>query len=118
MKFLIFTFLVIVLAFNFSANYKYKQAVTTENNDVKHYDQVTGFTIPPWKMYPEFKYKSMGWRMGYGEHYIHRWHKGFRNLNSKQRLNYKTANPEPESWKGFYSASEERYSKLERRLKK
>jgi hypothetical protein len=116
MKFLIFAFLVVILAFSFSANFDYKRPQSNSKSNVKHFDQVTDFTIPPWKMYPELDYKSLGWRMGYGEYYIQRWHKYFRSLNSKQRLDYKTANPELESWIGFYAASEARYSKLEQSL--
>ena len=89
----------------------------TETNEVKQYDQVKDFTISPWKMYPELEHKSMGWRMGYGEYYILRWHKYFRALQSKAREDYKVANPEPKSWEGFYDGSEKRYIKLESRLK-
>lgn len=85
---------------------------SNQMNDVKHYDEVKDFTVPPWKMYPELAYRSMGWRMGYGEYYIHRWYKYYLALNEKDKDTYKEKNPESESWKGFYSQTDEHFSKL------
>jgi hypothetical protein len=62
----------------------------------------SGLAYPPWKMYPELKQGSMGWRMGAGEDYMLGFTRWFGKLDADKKEEYISMYPEPESWVGFY----------------
>lgn len=57
--------------------------------------------LPPWLAYPHIERCSIGWRMGYGEEYITKWHSWYCALTAKAADHYNTLFPEPPTWKGF-----------------
>lgn len=57
---------------------------------------------PPWVRFPDIPRFSIGWRMGAGEDYFVGFARWFQQLNAAKRDAYVLANPEPESWTGFY----------------
>lgn len=59
---------------------------------------------PPWKVFPEYERYSMGWRMGPGEDYWHAFHEWVLSLDKPEVEEFVLANPEPESWRGFYDS--------------
>ena len=59
--------------------------------------------LPPWEQYPEIASGSIGWRMGYGETYLMEFHEWFSRKHPDAKRRYAEENPEPESWRGFYS---------------
>ena len=68
--------------------------------------------LPLWLAYPTFNSLTIGWRMGSGENYKHRWHQWYRGLTDEQRTGYKDRFPPPQedSWSGFYEEIAERAS--------
>lgn len=58
---------------------------------------------PPWLVFPDIPWGSIGWRMGDGEEYWTVWMEGFCRLAEPARDAYKLRWPEPdEDWTGFY----------------
>lgn len=57
---------------------------------------------PPWLMYPEISNGSIGWRMGYGEHYMCYFIEWLEFLTESQQKKYQQMFPEPKQWNGFY----------------
>jgi hypothetical protein len=49
----------------------------------------------------------MGWRMGFGEEYMHQWETYYFGLNADDRNEYKVKFPEPESWPRWYQIIEQ-----------
>jgi len=72
--------------------------------------QINDFSIPPFNKYSNIAYRSIGWRMGYGEYYMHGWSDYYLSLGDEERASYRNANPEPNSWAGFYQAIEKKLS--------
>jgi len=105
--------ILIILLVIFTA---FHNANAAESNIMKEYDEVSDFTIPPWNMYPELQYRSIGWRMGYGEYYMIRWSKYYFTLNTADMDNYKAKYPEPESWNDFYKTIETNHIKRQKLL--
>jgi hypothetical protein len=58
---------------------------------------------PPWIAHPELKFRSTGWRMGYGEDYLTRFSDWYATLTPQERDQYERDYPEPESWPDRYS---------------
>jgi hypothetical protein len=60
--------------------------------------------LPWWAAYPDFSSVTIGWRMGSGEVYKHRWYAWYRNLSREQRTEYRHRFPTPEfgAWEGWY----------------
>jgi len=58
--------------------------------------------LPPWEKHPELDRYSMGWRMGYGEDYIHTWGDWFLGLSELQRARYCMLFPASGEWSGYY----------------
>lgn len=63
--------------------------------------------LPPWLAYPEIERHSIGWRMGYGEDYIGKWHRWYQKLPAKKSGEYRQLFPEPPTWKGFWNDTDE-----------
>ena len=59
--------------------------------------------LPVWIAFPKIPWGSVGWRMGAGEDYWHRWATWFKGTSPSARAQYKAAWPEPEGWEDFYS---------------
>lgn len=57
---------------------------------------------PPWLMYPYIGKYSIGWRMGYGEHYIMQFGKWFSTLNIEEQNKFRHMFPPPKGWLGWY----------------
>jgi hypothetical protein len=58
-----------------------------------------GDLLPPWKRYPEIQAGSIGWRMGYGEGYMHAWDKWAEQLDQEKLIEYfKKYLPLPAEW--------------------
>lgn len=53
---------------------------------------------PLWLMYPEIPEGSIGWRMGYGEDYILKFHKWFQTLSVEEQKEYNSKFPKPICW--------------------
>lgn len=68
--------------------------------EIPDYD-ADGRMIPPWLKYPNLPRRSMGWRMGIGEGYVHKFLTWWNRLPRKQRLSYRGMYVEPEEWKDF-----------------
>jgi len=66
---------------------------------------------PPWEEFPEIPFMSIGWRMGPGEDYMHKWWSWMKMKSATQRKAYYDLNSEPKHWSGFYDHFEERISK-------
>lgn len=64
-------------------------------------------TSVKWLAYPEIDRHSIGWRMGYGEDYIGKWHRWYQKLSAKKRDEYQLLFPEPPTWKGFWTGTDE-----------
>jgi hypothetical protein len=58
---------------------------------------------PVWIEFPKIPWGSIGWRMGAGEDYWHKWMPWYKELSVSEREAYKTNWPEPEGWKDFYA---------------
>ncbi|MDR2870384.1 MAG: NADAR domain-containing protein [Deferribacteraceae bacterium] len=55
--------------------------------------------LPRWIKYPEIPYRSIGWRMGYGESYwCDEWGPWFDSLSPEQQADYNAKFPEPLMW--------------------
>jgi 5-methylcytosine-specific restriction endonuclease McrA len=61
---------------------------------------------PVWVAFPTIPWRSIGWRMGYGEGYWIEWKLWYCALGSEARAAYKQQWPEPDAWQGFYSGIE------------
>lgn len=57
---------------------------------------------PVWVEFPKIPWGSMGWRMGPGEDYWHKWIGWYKALAAEQRLIYRQHWPESGRWVGFY----------------
>lgn len=57
---------------------------------------------PPWLMYPHISRYSIGWRMGYGEHYVMHFGKWFSALTAEERNAFRQRFPAPKGWLGWY----------------
>lgn len=57
---------------------------------------------PPWLMYPDIGRYSIGWRMGYGEHYIIHFGKWYSTLNIGEQNKFRQMFPPPKGWLGWY----------------
>jgi N-glycosidase YbiA len=66
------------------------------------FDELASPLPPPWPKYPEIERQSIGWRMGYGEDYLCLWSPWYKGLSNSGKNKYKTTNPEPQEWQGFY----------------
>ncbi len=53
----------------------------------------TKILLPPWLAYPEIDRHSIGWRMGYGEDYIGKWHRWYQKLPAKKERRISAAFP-------------------------
>lgn len=56
---------------------------------------------PVWEVF-NYSQLSIGWRMGGGESYFHRWKEWFVQLSYKKQKEYIRQYPEPEGWFEFY----------------
>ncbi len=57
---------------------------------------------PPFLEFP-YPPGSLGWRMGWGEHYMEEWRAWYAKLWPQElRDEYALAYPETDDWKGFY----------------
>jgi hypothetical protein len=56
---------------------------------------------PIWKMF-SYPWGSLGYRMGYGQDYWHKWANWYRGLAAQAQQRYREENPEPASWRHFY----------------
>jgi len=64
----------------------------------------SGRMVPPWVKYPNLPRRSMGWRMGTGEHYRDQFRTWWAAQNRGEfRLKYQADYPEPAEWEGFLS---------------
>ncbi len=63
--------------------------------------------LPPWLAYPQIERFSIGWRMGYGEDYLAKWHHWYQKLSAKKSAEYQQLFPEPPTWKGFWLDTDE-----------
>jgi len=55
--------------------------------------------LPPWKEFPTLPQGCLGWRMGGGESYLHRWYLWIETLTQEQRISYFQAHcPLPFEW--------------------
>jgi hypothetical protein len=62
-----------------------------------------GLMVPPWVKYPNLPKRSMGWRMGQGEHYkCDRYPAWWSRQTRPIRLQVRAKYPEPEEWVGYY----------------
>lgn len=57
---------------------------------------------PPWLAYPHIEKASIGWRMGYGEHYSIRFFDWLNRLSQGEREEYRRLFPEPVTWSGWW----------------
>ncbi len=57
---------------------------------------------PPWIAFPDYDRYSMGWRMGGGEDHIFKLYVYFKNINDKQKEEYRLKYHEPQDWVGWY----------------
>ncbi len=57
---------------------------------------------PPWLACPEIERYSIGWRMGYGEDYITKWSRWYRELAPEKAAQYRAMFPEPITWRGYW----------------
>lgn len=64
---------------------------------------MTESLLPVWIAFPKIPWGSVGWRMGAGEDYWHRWATWFKGTSPSVREQYKASWPEPEGWEDFYS---------------
>lgn len=67
----------------------------------------TSILLPPWLACPEIELRSIGWRMGYGEDYMGKWHRWYQKLPSGKSAEYRQLFPEPPTWKGFWNDTDE-----------
>ncbi len=58
--------------------------------------------VPPWEQEPGTPRDSIGWVMGTGADYWHRFTSWFKGLDDEKRQAFVNAHPEPEGWRGFY----------------
>ena len=70
------------------------------NKDIKFSTKLR--KLPPWLEYPSYRKCSIGWRMGDGEDYYHKFWKNFKKLTPTEQKWYQQDFPEPDAWKGFY----------------
>ncbi len=61
---------------------------------------------PPWLAYPETDRYSIGWRMGYGEDYIFRFHGWMDTLSQEEKEEYRGLFPEPVTWQGWWESED------------
>jgi hypothetical protein len=65
-----------------------------------------GLLLPLWAVFPHYDSVTIGWRMGEGEDYKHRWHHWYRGLSEAERQEYKRKYPPPKdpelAWTNFY----------------
>lgn len=61
---------------------------------------------PPWIAYPEIEPYSIGWRMGYGEDYMGKWHTWFHTLTEEEQRAYESLFPEPVIWTGWWTSED------------
>jgi len=54
-------------------------------------------------MHPHIFRGSIGWRMGYGEDYSHKFFDFYRGLTESEQQQYQVMFPEPRLWRGFYN---------------
>ena len=72
-----------------------------ERNPIEHVDYGPPFK-PPWQEFPKYVWPSMGWNMGPGETYMVKFQSWYRAASAAERDAFKSENPEPESFRGFY----------------
>ncbi len=63
---------------------------------------------PPWLAYPHIERGSIGWRMGYGEDYMFRFHDWLNKLSQEEREEYRKLFPEPVTWNGWWEHEDTR----------
>lgn len=63
---------------------------------------------PPWLAYPHIERGSIGWRMGYGEDYMFRFHDWLSKLFQEEREEYRKLFPEPVTWNGWWEHEDTR----------
>jgi hypothetical protein len=60
--------------------------------------------MPPlWLKYPHIERGRIGWRMGGGEDYLHKFMRWFSSLTAEEQKKYQAMFPEPRTWLGWYS---------------
>lgn len=65
--------------------------------------------MPPlWLAYPDIERGSIGWRMGYGEDYLYRFHDWLDKLSQEEREKYRNLFPEPITWSGWWENEDTR----------
>ncbi|MFC4349455.1 hypothetical protein ACFO5Q_16500 [Kordiimonas lipolytica] len=62
----------------------------------------TDSQVPPWEQEPDTPRNSIGWVMGTGAEYWHRFTSWFKELDDETRQAFMSAHPEPQDWRGFY----------------
>ena len=67
---------------------------------------------PVWVTFPDIPWRSIGWRMGYGEEYWYLWKAWYTALPAQARTKYQETWPEPDAWRGFYAGIETEIPKL------
>ena len=63
--------------------------------------------LPLWIKYPEISRYSIGWRMGYGESYVHEFNSWYQSLSPAEQKSYEERYPSPTLWKGYYNDEDE-----------
>ncbi len=61
---------------------------------------------PPWLVFPDIPWGSIGWRMGNGESYIMTWDRWYKKLSQDDRAKYQSLHPAPTGLESFYKSRE------------
>jgi len=67
--------------------------------------------LPPWLKYPHYGYGFIGWRMGIGQDYWHKFWNEYLKLSSQERKWYKQDFPEIPGWENIYNFIENEWNK-------
>jgi hypothetical protein len=62
-----------------------------------------GFMPPPWAKYPNIRYGSVGWHMGFGEEYWLRFAHWYEAQPASVRDRVRDKYPEPPGWAGAWA---------------
>ncbi|WP_422055387.1 hypothetical protein [Sphingomonas sp.] len=58
--------------------------------------------LPPWQMYPDIPFGSIGWRMGPGEDALCAFYQWFAELNDVDAAEFVASNPAPDDdWRDW-----------------
>ena len=62
---------------------------------------------PPWEVFPDYDWPSMGFRMGGGEDYIVQFGRWYGHATDAEVAAYKAEHPAPEGYETFFAAFDE-----------